>query len=654
MTKESADIEYSKSHELIAGQTFPNPGDLPCFSGSPIELHLLPKKLANGDEADDSDDDAFPDDLTLERTEREAVFVARRIQQIVGLDGSPPMHVMEKGPRGLHPRPAQLKDVVILLRSMKYKADEFSRIMRRFGIPAHSQSSTGYFDSVEVRDMLSLLALLDNQRQDLPLAAVLRSPLAKLQEAEEAMARVRLRYASRPKPVTFHEAVGRYASEQDDRLAADLRAFLLRLDSWRLTAQRRPLADAIWSIYQETGYLAYVSGLAGGEQRVANLLHLHERAARFGSFQQRGLRRFLDYLESIRSESDLGEPSIASEAENVVKIMTVHGSKGLEFPIVIVPDLGKAINVQDSRGSILVDRQGGLGMSVVDEERQIAYPSLAWTLVQDRRRRQVMAEELRVLYVAMTRAREHLVLVGTCGQEAEERWRDRWSDHVGALPADVVIDARTVLDWLGPVAASAAKPCEILQLTTHPSAEVFGWTLPAAGRQGTPRLTAAARREPLDPSPAPDESAEMVIVALVVPLSARGAGVAKGRAVGHIGRQGRIRHRRPPAAAGVPARGRPGPVRRRRRDRNAPGPAAPGFFPAVGSCRHRGPDRRLAEQANARFAFGSAGRSRGDPLVPGDRSGQAAPRERLHRSSGIAGVLQGAAGFAGERPRRPR
>jgi ATP-dependent helicase/nuclease subunit A len=512
MTTESADISYDKSHELTAGQAFPGSGGLPCFSGSPIELHLLPQKLGNGDgDADDSDDDAIPTDLMLERTEREAVFVARRILQVVGLDGSAPMHVMEKEADVLQPRPAQFKDVVILLRSMKYKADEFTRILRRFGIPTYSQNSTGYFDSVEVRDMLSLLALLDNQRQDLPLAAVLRSPLAGLKDAEDALAKVRLRYGSRQKPVTFHEAAGNYAREQNDELARQLRAFLSRLDGWRLTAQRRPLADAIWSIYQETGYLAYVSGLAGGEQRVANLLHLHERASRFGSFQQRGLRRFLDYLESIRSESDLGEPSIASEAENVVRIMTVHGSKGLEFPIVVVPDLGKAINVQDSRGAILVDRRDGLGMSVVDEDRQISYPSLAWTLVQDRRRRQVMAEELRVLYVAMTRAREHLVLVGTCAESAEQKWRDRWQDHGGALPADVVIDARSVLDWLGPVAASATNPCEIIQMTTHPSADVFGWTLPAAGRQATPRLAAAAKREPLDPPAAPDAAAETVI-----------------------------------------------------------------------------------------------------------------------------------------------
>jgi len=513
MTKESADIEYNKSHELTAGQTFPDPGDFPCFSGSPIELHLLPQKLANGDgaDSDDGDDDSLPTDLMLERTEREAVLVARRILQIVGLDGSAPMHIMEKGPIGLQPRPAQLKDVVVLLRSMRFKADEFSRILARFGIPTHSQSSTGYFDSVEVRDMLCLLALLDNQRQDMPLAAVLRSPLSGLEDVEDALATVRLRYGSRQKPVTFHEAVINYAREQDDPLAARLRTFLGRLDAWRLTAQRRPLADAIWSIYQETGYLAYVSGLAGGEQRVANLLHLHERAARFGSFQQRGLRRFLDYLESIRTESDLGEPSIASEAENVVKIMTVHGSKGLEFPIVIVPDLGKAINLQDSRGAILVDRQEGLGMSVVEEDRQISYPSLAWTLVQDRRRRQVMAEELRVLYVAMTRAREHLVLVGTCREEAESKWRDRWSEHTGALPADAVIDVRTVLDWLGPVAACATTPCEIIHMTTHPSAEVFAWTLPAAGRQGTPRLAAAVRFELLDPPPAQLPETQTVI-----------------------------------------------------------------------------------------------------------------------------------------------
>src|SRR5262249_48855000 len=159
-------------------------------------------------------------------------------------------------------------------------------------------------------------------------------------------------------------------------------------------------------------------------------------ARQFGSFQRQGLSRFLGFLDSLREESDLGQPPVVSEGENVVRIMTIHHSKGLEFPVVFLPDLGKKINLSDCSGSILVDRHAYLGMEVVDEQRQVRYPSLASALVSSRLRRQGMAEELRVLYVAMTRAREHLICIGTCGEDAAEDWEARWTGHQGPLPAD--------------------------------------------------------------------------------------------------------------------------------------------------------------------------------------------------------------------------
>jgi ATP-dependent helicase/nuclease subunit A len=201
----------------------------------------------------------------------------------------------------------------------------------------------------------------------------------------------------------------------------------------------------------------FCAGLFGGEQRVANLIDLHERARQFGSFQKQGLARFLGFLEQLREESDLGQPSVASAADDVVRIMSVHSSKGLEFPVVILPDLGKRINLSDCSGSILVDRHAGPGLMVADEARRIRYPSLAWMLVQTRLRQQSLAEELRVLYVATTRAKEHLILIGTCRDNACETWSARWAGHRGALPADVVLGASSMLDWIGPVAAVTAS-----------------------------------------------------------------------------------------------------------------------------------------------------------------------------------------------------
>ena len=183
----------------------------------------------------------------------------------------------------------------------------------------------------------------------------------------------------------------------------------------------------------------------------------------------------MQFLESLRDEADLGQPSIASEADNVVRVMSVHRSKGLEFPVVFLPDLGKRINFSDCQGTILTDRSAGLGMAVVDEERMIRYPSLASVLVQQRLRQQALAEELRVLYVAMT-GREHLVsdrdLQDAMRQPA---WSNKWASHVGPFPGDMVLGAKCLLDWLGPTAAGAGE--EVLRITQHTAEEVAAWQL---------------------------------------------------------------------------------------------------------------------------------------------------------------------------------
>src|SRR5205085_11513194 len=186
-----------------------------------------------------------------------------------------------------------------------------------------------------------------------------------------------------------HEAVVRYAAERDDDLAAALRDFLKgKLHRWRQVARHRPLAELLREIYDDTGYLAFCRGLHNGQQRVANLLELHERASQFGSFSRQGLYRFLKFLDSLEAETDFGQPSVLSEAADVVRVMSVHHSKGLEFPVVFLPEMGKRINLQDCQGAILIDKHAGLGMSAVDEARRVRYPSLASTLVRQSLRKQ--------------------------------------------------------------------------------------------------------------------------------------------------------------------------------------------------------------------------------------------------------------------------
>jgi ATP-dependent helicase/nuclease subunit A len=468
MTVESSQIDYVKSHRLRAGRVYPEAKDVSCFVGAPIELHLLPRKFENPAE----------EDADVERAEYEAMLVARRIQEMMGINGGKRMHVVNG--EGNQPEPIEYGDMVILLRAMQFKADTFADVLRAHKIPVHSEGGAGFFEATEVRDVLSLLRVLDNQQQDIPLAAVLRSPLAGIPQPDDALARIRLAYRGQEEEIPFHEAVRRYAVEQDDELAAQLRDFLNKLADWRDQANKRPIAELLWRLYEQTGYLAYCSGLEDGNQRVANLVDFHERAGQFGGFLRQGLHRFLQFIEGLREQRELSRPSIAGDAKNVVRIMSVHRAKGLEFPVVFLPDLGKRHNLQDTVGSILADRTAGLGMEVVDQQRLIRYASVSSILVRDSLLRQTLAEELRLLYVAMTRAREHLILIGTSGAEDLQRWEMQWKQHAGAMPADAVLGGRSVLEWLGPVAAMTGS--SVFRVERHDESEIRQWTNPRLRR----------------------------------------------------------------------------------------------------------------------------------------------------------------------------
>lgn len=508
MTKEAAELDYDKSQRLEPGRNFSNVAD--GFVGAPIELHLVLRGAAGPATADAADaaTDTAADETDLDQVQREATLLGKRILEMVGRTDQPARRVLDRPEEEVSGRPIQFGDIVILLRAMRFKADQYAAVLRQMNVPVHTESATGYFESSEVNDVLSLLAVLDNQRQDIPLAALLRSPLARLDNAEQSLARIRLAYRGDPLP-PFHLAVRRYAAEQTDDLSQFLRDFQTQLEKWRQEIRQRPVAELLWSIYNQTGYLAYVSGLPNGEQRAANLIELHDRARQFGGFERQGLGRFLTFLEKLKAETDLGQAAIASQADNVVRIMTIHASKGQEFPVVCVPDLGKAINLSDCQGAILLDRTAGLGLQVVDPQRQIRYPSLASTVVQQRLRQQAIAEELRVLYVAMTRAKEHLILAGSCTERQATDWAESSPGPAEKLPAEEVLSARSPLNWLGPI---AGRSNQHLQVQLHNPDDLAAW---ASGHltppPPTPAQTALAKGEPPAPPPSIPPQAQAVI-----------------------------------------------------------------------------------------------------------------------------------------------
>ncbi|HET6872984.1 MAG TPA: helicase-exonuclease AddAB subunit AddA, partial [Sporolactobacillaceae bacterium] len=390
MDEAVGEIDYDDRAALKFGSKDYDEKDLP------VELHLIDGASDEDEEDADQEVDMYPN------TELEAHLIATRIEKLLN-EG---MTVFDKS-LGRN-RPIQYKDIVILLRSVQGTAPALLEVLNHRGIPAYAELSTGYFEAVEVSIMMALLKTIDNPYQDIPLVSVLRSPIVGLTGKELA----EIRLAERRGP--FIEAIHLYISHSDTPLADTLQTFLKQLEAWRNRARRGALADLVWQIYQETGYYDYVAGLTQGDQRQANLKALYDRARQYEQTSFRGLFRFLRFIERLQDKgSDLGEARALSEQEDVVRVMTIHKSKGLEFPVVFVAGIHKKFNVRDANGKTLLHKSLGFGTKLIDPEARFTLRTFAQTAIKRQIERETKAEEMRILYVALTRAREKLILIGS-------------------------------------------------------------------------------------------------------------------------------------------------------------------------------------------------------------------------------------------------
>lgn len=320
-------------------------------------------------------------------------------------------------------RSVRYSDMVILLRSLNGWSDTFVKILGEMGIPVKATTGTGYFSAMEVQTALNLLRVLDNPRQDIPMAAVLASPIVGLNGEELAIIRTEF-----PKQ-KFYEAVMQYRLEEDSQekktaLSEEkqkrLIKFLELLEKYRFKISYTPIHDLLYQVLEETGYMAYVYALPGGEVKKANLEMLIEKAIAYENTSYRGLFHFIRYMEQLQKyEVDFALADVG-EQENVVQIMSIHKSKGLEFPVVFVSGLGKMFNTQDIREKIVLHPQLGIGMDYLDVKRRVKTPGITRQFLARKTGMENTGEELRVLYVAMTRAKEKLILTGTM-KKAEEK-----------------------------------------------------------------------------------------------------------------------------------------------------------------------------------------------------------------------------------------
>jgi ATP-dependent helicase/nuclease subunit A len=320
--------------------------------------------------------------------------------------------------------------------------------MRQAGIPAVVNERDGYFEAQEIQLLLALLSIIDNPEQDLPMAAVLHSGLVGL-DANELGA---LRLSGEGSLWSLMPA---YAEEaQDERLLA----FIGHMERWRTLSRRHGVTDLLWDIYESQDYVNYVGAMPNGLVRRANVLALYDRAKGYEASGFRGLFRFLRFVESLRdSNQDMPLANVVSEADNVVRLMTIHKSKGLEFPVVFLSGVQKRFNMMDLRSELLIDKNAGLGLKGYFPDIRVSFPTMPWFYVKDIKEAALKAEEQRILYVALTRARDKLFMTGfikgfknskgvlsTMG----ELIKNAASVETQQLPTDIITQANSYLDWM--------------------------------------------------------------------------------------------------------------------------------------------------------------------------------------------------------------
>lgn len=350
------------------------------------------------------------------KKEIEARAIAGKIKELT--DPVKGMLVMDKATKAL--RPASYRDIVILLRSMSGWSEVFVSTLMQEGISAYADTGTGYFQTLEIITVINMLRIIDNPRQDIPLAGVLYSPIVGLTTTELAM----IRAANRN--VCMYSALSTYAQEgRDEELRTKLTKFMCELDNYRLQVNHRPIHELIQLVLDQTGYYYYVSAMPGGDRRKANLDMLISQAVRFEKGSYSGLFHFIRYIEKLHKyEVDFGEASTSGEQDDTVRIMSIHKSKGLEFPIVFVAGMSKQFNTQDLRNSIVLHSELGAGPEYIDCTLRTKVPTLLKKVIQKKVQLENLGEELRVLYVAMTRAREKLILTGTIDSVNEIAGKD--------------------------------------------------------------------------------------------------------------------------------------------------------------------------------------------------------------------------------------
>ena len=423
MSKKLGDIDYNEKEYLNLGANFEASNEL---ASGKVELDII-------DLSSEETEENEVDEAMLEKTELEAKFVASRIKEL--LDSN--LHVYDKK-QGY--RKVTYKDIVILLRTTSNVANVYEKELNKIELPVFSDSASSYFETEEIQTILSVLRIIDNPNSDIPLVTVMRSKIGGFTDNEL----VEIRLAS--KNTSYYEALEEVKnSNEESELKQKVVSFLNMLEEWQQKQEYLALDELIWYIYESTNYYDFVNSNPNGELKTANLKLLFEKAKDYEKASFKGLYNFINYIDKIsKSSGDVGSAKLIGENENVIRIMSIHKSKGLEFPVVFLCGTGKMFNVQDLNQSILLHQDMGFGPKYINYERKIEYNTLAKEAIRVKTLNEILSEEMRLLYVALTRAKEKLIITG-CDKNLKESVVQKENSNLDIVN---IRKAKSYLDWL--------------------------------------------------------------------------------------------------------------------------------------------------------------------------------------------------------------
>ena len=442
MSEKIGEIEYNKNEYLNLGATDYKETNQELKTEIDI-IESTHNEDAEEIEISSDNDDEIQDLEKIEDIEIEAKYIAKKIKELV----QSKYQIYDRKAESF--RDIKYKDIVILLRSTKEKANIYEQEMINLGIPVFSDSSEQYLETIEIQTILNLLKIIDNPIQDIPLVSVLRSNIGKFTDNELVEIRLSDKYDN------FYNCMQKAVPNVNSKLKEKINNFLENLQKWRKEKEYLALDELIWKIYIETGFYNYVGLMPNGELRQANLKMLFEKARQYESASFKGLYNFIQFMEKLQlSSGDMGTAKIIGENDDVVRIMSIHKSKGLEFPVVFLANTNKQFNMQDIRkDSVLLHQDLGIGVKYINYDEQIQYDTLSREALKKQVENENISEEMRILYVALTRAKEKLYIIGI-GKDIQEKI-EKWENLNKIYPKEnrkinhlLIKKAKSYLDWI--------------------------------------------------------------------------------------------------------------------------------------------------------------------------------------------------------------